>query len=84
VLLGAIALHRVGFGIILVIVFSLGLAGVLTGIGLMLVYARRFFDRLPLHSRFAELIPAGSALFITILGVGVTLQALAQMGWINI
>jgi hypothetical protein len=46
----------------------------------MLVYARRFFDRLPVHSRFAELIPAGSALFITMLGIGITVQALAQMG----
>jgi ABC-type nickel/cobalt efflux system permease component RcnA len=83
-MLGAIALHRVGFGIVLVIVFSLGLAGVLTGIGLTLVYARRYFDRLSIHTRFAELIPVGSALFISVLGIGITLQALAQLGWIKI
>jgi ABC-type nickel/cobalt efflux system permease component RcnA len=84
VLLGAIALNKIGFGIVLVLVFSLGLAGVLTGIGLILVYARKFFDRLPVHSRWIDLIPAGSAVFITILGIGITLQALAQMGWIRL
>jgi ABC-type nickel/cobalt efflux system permease component RcnA len=84
VMLGAIALNRIGFGVLLVLVFSLGLACVLTGIGLTMVYARRFFDRLPVHSRFAELIPAGSALFITVLGIGITVQALAQMGWIAV
>jgi ABC-type nickel/cobalt efflux system permease component RcnA len=80
VLLGAIALNRVGLGVVLVLSFSIGLAGVLTGIGLMLVFARRFFDRLPVKSRFTELIPAGSALFIVILGIGITVQALAQIG----
>lgn len=83
VLLGAIALNRIGFGIILVLAFSLGLAGVLTGIGLALVYARRIFEKVPVRSRFFELIPAGSALFITILGAGITVNALAQIGWIR-
>ncbi|MEJ7653734.1 MAG: sulfite exporter TauE/SafE family protein [Chloroflexia bacterium] len=46
-LLSAISLGRLGFGLVLVIAFSLGLAGVLTGIGLVLVYARRWFERYP-------------------------------------
>ena len=79
VLLGSIAIDRVGFGIVLVLAFSFGLAGVLTAIGLLMVYARRFFDRFPAHSRYAGLIPAGSALFITILGVVITTRALIQM-----
>jgi ABC-type nickel/cobalt efflux system permease component RcnA len=81
VLLGAIALNRVGFGILLVLVFSLGLASVLSGIGLLLVYSRRFFDRLPVPGRLTRVIPVGSALFITILGLGITLRALGQLGW---
>ncbi|MHC5718940.1 MAG: nickel/cobalt transporter, partial [Nostoc sp.] len=40
VLLSAIAMGRVGFGLALVSAFSLGLAAVLTGMGLMLVYAK--------------------------------------------
>jgi nickel/cobalt exporter len=84
VMLGAIALNRIAFGIVLVLVFSLGLASVLTAIGLAMVYARRFFEKLPVHSRFMELIPAGSALFIMVLGAGITLQALIQLGLIVI
>ena len=45
VLLGAIALGRVGFGLLLVAVFSLGLAGALTGVGVLFLYARRFLER---------------------------------------
>jgi ABC-type nickel/cobalt efflux system permease component RcnA len=63
----------------LVLAFSLGLAGVLTGIGLLLVYAGRLFARLPAQSRAIQLIPAASALFIAAVGVGITLQALSQI-----
>ncbi|MDQ3011253.1 MAG: sulfite exporter TauE/SafE family protein, partial [Acidobacteriota bacterium] len=42
VMLSAISLHRVGYGLVLIIAFSLGLASVLTGIGLAFIYARRF------------------------------------------
>jgi len=80
VLLGAIAVNRVGFGLMLVLAFSLGLAGVLTGIGLLLVYAGRLFARLPTQSRVIRLLPAASALFVAVVGIGVTAQALAQIG----
>jgi len=39
VLLSAIALHRVGYGLLLVVAFSIGLAATLTAIGLAFVYA---------------------------------------------
>ena len=80
VLLGAIAVNRVGLGLMLVLAFSLGLAGVLTGIGLLLVYAGRLFTRLPTQSRVIRLLPAASALFVAVVGIGVTVQALAQIG----
>ncbi len=83
VLLSAIALGRVAFGLVLVVVFSLGLAGVLTGIGLMLVYARRFFEHLP-ENRWVQLVPAASALFITLAGVGITVKALMEMGLVRL
>src|SRR3989475_8646830 len=41
VLLAAISLHRVGYGLLLVVAFSLGLAGALTSVGLAFVYAGR-------------------------------------------
>ena len=45
VLLGSIALGRVGFGLALVVAFSLGLAATLTGLGILFLYAGRFFER---------------------------------------
>ncbi len=76
VMLGAIALHRVAFGLVLVVAFSLGLAGTLTSVGLLVVYARRFVDRVPAGGRAVRLLPAFSAGVITVLGVVLTLRAL--------
>src|SRR5439155_23818507 len=45
VLLSAVALRRVGFGLLLIVAFSVGLAAVLGGIGLLMVYARPFMAR---------------------------------------
>lgn len=76
VLLSAIALGRIGFGLALVSAFSLGLAAVLTGIGLTLVYAKDWFERLPLQAPQSKLFPAMSALFMTLIGLGITTKAL--------
>ena len=76
VLLSAIALGRIGFGLALVSAFSLGLAGVLTAIGLMLVYAKELFERLPIQLPRISMLPAVSAFFMTLLGLGITTQAL--------
>lgn len=84
VLLSAIALGQTGLGLLLIGVFSLGLASVLTGIGLALVYAGRFLQRFPMRAtRLTRLLPVGSALFITLAGAGITVQALLQAGVIN-
>lgn len=79
-LLSAIALQRVGLGLLLIVAFSAGLAGVLTGIGILMVHARRLFERLPMQGRLLRALPVASALFITLAGVGITLQAMAQTG----
>ena len=76
VLLSAIALDRIGFGLALVSAFSLGLAAVLTGIGLTLVYAKDWFEQLPLQASKSQLFPAMSALFMTLIGLGITTKAL--------
>jgi nickel/cobalt transporter (NicO) family protein len=80
VLLAAISLHRVAFGIVLVIAFSIGLAGVLTGIGLLLVYARGLFARFRLELGLWRLLPAASAAVVLALGLAISLQAVAQSG----
>lgn len=81
VMLGAIALERIAFGLVLIVAFSLGLASVLTAIGIILVYAGRFFDRLPQSGRLLRLMPAASALFITVVGIGITVEALRTIGF---
>lgn len=82
-LLSAIAFQRVALGLGLIFIFSLGLASVLTAIGLLMVYAGRLFTRLPNRFRqnyWGRLLPAGSALFITLAGCAITLQAFLQTG----
>jgi nickel/cobalt transporter (NicO) family protein len=84
ILLGAIALGRVGLGLLLIIAFSLGLAAVLTAIGILLVHARRLFERLPVQGRLLRIVPVGSALVVTLAGVVITAQALVQTGLLHL
>jgi nickel/cobalt transporter (NicO) family protein len=79
VLLSAIALHRVGFGLALIVAFSLGLAATITAIGLLAVLARRAFGRLSLDGRLVRALPAASALLILAVGVGITANALPEV-----
>jgi nickel/cobalt transporter (NicO) family protein len=80
VMLGAIAVGRTAFGLVLILAFSTGLAAVLTAIGLVLVYARGLFERLPLDGRFARWAPVASALVISLAGVAVVVDALGRIG----
>lgn len=79
-MLGAISLQRVGFGLALIVMFSLGLASVLTAIGVVLVYAGKFFQRIPESGLLFRFVPVASALFITVVGIGITVQALMNIG----
>jgi ABC-type nickel/cobalt efflux system permease component RcnA len=54
VMLGAIALDRTLYGLALVLAFGVGLSAVLTGIGLVLVYAHRLLSRPGLGGRFLQ------------------------------
>jgi ABC-type nickel/cobalt efflux system permease component RcnA len=78
-LLGAIALGRVGYGLALVLAFSVGLAGLLSLIGLLVIHARRLIERLPLDGRVAAAIPALSALVIVGLGLVLTARAIPPL-----
>lgn len=78
-LLSAIALGKTGFGLLLVLAFSLGLAGVLTGLGLLLVRAKHWFRRVPTPQRWTRSLPLISAAGITLLGVGISIKAVMQL-----
>ncbi len=75
VLLGAIAQHEVALGLLLIVAFSVGLAGTLTALGLLVVYARRVLPRVGLDGRLGAALPAASALAIVIVGCVLTVQA---------
>ena len=80
VLLGAIALNKIGFGLILVLAFSLGLAATLTAIGMLFIYAGRVFERFPSQSKVIRLLPVLSALFVSVIGAAIIWKALGEMG----
>jgi nickel/cobalt exporter len=79
VLLAAISLHRVAFGMLLVVAFSIGLALTITGIGLAAVLARGAFRRFSFDGRVVSLLPTASALVIVAAGVVMTLHALPKV-----
>ena len=76
VLLSAIALHRIGLGLALIVAFSLGLAATITAIGLVAVFARRTFSRLSLDGPLVRALPAASAALILAVGLVITARAL--------
>lgn len=75
VLLGAIALNKIGFGLILVLAFSLGLAGALTAIGMLFIYAGKLFQRFPSSGKVVSFLPVLSALFVSVIGIGIMYKA---------
>jgi ABC-type nickel/cobalt efflux system permease component RcnA len=91
VLLSALALGRLGFGLLLILAFGFGMAVVLTTTGVLLVYASRFMARIfpdqaqsPLQRTFSRLVPVASAGLMVLIGVIATLQALGQFGLFSI
>jgi ABC-type nickel/cobalt efflux system permease component RcnA len=88
VMLGAIALERTAYGLALVTAFSVGLAGVLTGIGLLLVFAGRVLERTSDRLRFVspaltrralQALPVLSSLGIVAAGLLITGNALSAV-----
>jgi ABC-type nickel/cobalt efflux system permease component RcnA len=75
-LLSASALGNFGLGMTRVVAFSLGLALVLSAIGLILVDAKGNFDRLPEQITAVKFLPAISARFVMFLGLGITGQVM--------
>jgi nickel/cobalt transporter (NicO) family protein len=79
VLLAAISLHRVGYGLILILAFSVGLAAAMTAIGILAVSAKRVFSRVDFNGGLIRLLPAISALVVLGLGLAMTVRALPHV-----
>ncbi len=68
-MLAAISAGKIGYGLILTLVFSFGLAATLTAVGFAFLYLGRIFDRPSLaSSRVIKALPVFSAFVITCLG----------------
>ena len=80
VLLSAVSLHRVGYGLMLVVAFSVGLAATLTAVGLLFVYAGRFIKRPASMGRLVQVLPVISAGVIACVGMAICYEALGQAG----
>jgi ABC-type nickel/cobalt efflux system permease component RcnA len=79
ILLGSIAAGRPAFGLVLVIAFGLGMAAVMTGVGLAMIFARTRLDRMPSRSglgRLAAVAPLIASIAVLTLGLVLTWQAL--------
>ena len=68
-LLSAVALHQISYGLLLVGGFSLGLASVLTLLGLTAVYAGQWLERLPIADGWLQRISILSAAATVCIGV---------------
>jgi ABC-type nickel/cobalt efflux system permease component RcnA len=79
VLLAAISLHRLAFGLVLIVAFSAGLALSITGIGLGAVLAKKAFARRSFDGALLRALPAVSALVIVVAGVLMTAHALPKV-----
>ncbi len=79
VLLAAISLHRVGFGLVLILAFSVGLAAAMTAIGILAVSAKRVFGRVDFDGGLIRLLPAISAIVVLGLGLAMTVRALPHV-----
>ena len=82
VLIGAIALHRAWFGVVLVFFYGAGMAVTLVGIGLLLARLRgRFIQRAqpgsPVSRVFA-LLPVVTAALICVIGLVLAIRGLGQ------
>ncbi len=85
VMLSAIALHQTGLGLLLIVAFSLGLAGVITGMGVLLVLTRDRIGRLQLRlpdrvlQPVLRTVPVVAALVVVAVGVVMTLRGVTEL-----
>ena len=84
ILLLAVALHRIAFGLLLLVAFSVGLAAILIAIGVLIVKARPLVQRFSGDGRWIQRLPIASAVVIIVVGCAITLGTLMDSGVILI
>ena len=79
VLLAAISLHRVAFGLVLIVAFSAGLAFTISGDRARRRARQRVFRRVELEGRLVRLLPAVERLVILAAGLAMTVRAVPKV-----
>ncbi len=80
VLLAAIALDQVAYGILVIVAFSIGLALTLTGLGIAVVRGAGWLHGRPQFERFVRYGPLASAIVIAAIGAVMVGQGFAAQG----
>ena len=80
ILLLAVALHRIAFGLLLIVSFSLGLAAILIAIGILMVKARPLMERFSGEGGLVRRLPLISSVVIIAVGFAMGVRALMEAG----
>lgn len=78
-LLSTIALGQIAYGLLLVLVFSLGLALTLISLGVLFIHGKKQFQKLPKGEANLQKLTLVSAIVITLVGAGLTGNALLTL-----
>ena len=80
VLLISFTINRLALGLAILVAFSLGLAAVLIAIGVAMVLAGPALKRLTTDGPWIKVLPVGSALVVTLLGVVILYRTAVDSG----
>jgi nickel/cobalt transporter (NicO) family protein len=80
VLLAALRIHQLPYGMLLIVIFSFGLASVLCGVGLGVVRGAAWLAKRSAYERLAPYGPLISAAVISLIGAWMLAQGFAQQG----
>jgi ABC-type nickel/cobalt efflux system permease component RcnA len=80
VMLAALRLHQLGYGLILIVIFSMGLASVLTALGIAVVHGSAWVSRSGKFERIVNAGPFISAALISVVGAIMLGQGFVQQG----
>ena len=80
ILLLAVALQRIAFGLLLIVSFSLGLAAILIAIGVLMVKARPLMERFTGEGRLIRSLPVVSSVVIIAVGFVMAVSSLMEAG----
>ena len=80
VLLISFTINRIALGLLVLVAFSLGLAAVLIAIGIAMVLAGPALSRLTKDGPLLRVLPVGSAVVVTLLGVLILVRTAVESG----